>query len=109
MFARLSVFAAPFTATAAQAMLAGWPPEPDGSIGAALARLADQSLLVAVAAIAPVLMAVTQGAVELARDWRPGDGPLIDRVADISRTLGVTEAAAPVPTIMRSSGRWAAL
>ena len=46
---RISVFAAPFTATAAQAMLAGWPPEPDGAIGAALARLADQSLLVAVA------------------------------------------------------------
>ena len=46
---RISVFAAPFTATAAQAMLAGWPPAPDGAIGAALARLADQSLLVAVA------------------------------------------------------------
>ena len=46
---RISVFAAPFTATAAQAMLAGWPPAADGAIGAALARLADQSLLVAVA------------------------------------------------------------
>ena len=46
---RVSVFAAPFTATAAQAMLAGWPPAADGAIGAALARLADQSLLVAVA------------------------------------------------------------
>ena len=44
---RISVFAAPFTATAAQAMLAGWPPAADGAIGAALARLADQSLLVA--------------------------------------------------------------
>ena len=46
---RVSVFAAPFTATAAQAMLAGWPPAADGAIGAALARLADQSLLVTVA------------------------------------------------------------
>src|SRR6185437_5938019 len=46
---RISVFAAPFTATAAQAMLAGWPPAADGAIGAALARLAAQSLLVTVA------------------------------------------------------------
>ena len=46
---RVSVFATPFTATAAQAVLAGWPPTADGAIGAALARLADQSLLVAVA------------------------------------------------------------
>ena len=46
---RISVFAAPFTATAAQAMLAGWPPAADGAIPAALARLADQSLLVAAA------------------------------------------------------------
>ena len=49
MLRRISVFAAPFTATAAEAMLAGWPPPADGAIGAALARLADQSLLVAVA------------------------------------------------------------
>ena len=46
---RISVFAAPFTATAAEAMLAGWPPTAGGAIPAALARLADQSLLVAAA------------------------------------------------------------
>ena len=46
---RISVFAAPFTAAAAEAMLAGWPPAADGAIPAALARLADQSLLIAVA------------------------------------------------------------
>jgi len=46
---RVSVFAAPFTATAAQAMLAGWSPAAEGATGAALARLADQSLLVTVA------------------------------------------------------------
>ena len=46
---RLSVFAAPFTPAAAEAVCAGWPPVPGGAIPAALARLADQSLLVAVA------------------------------------------------------------
>ena len=46
---RISVFAAPFTATAAEAMLAGWPPTAGGAIPDALARLADQSLLVAAA------------------------------------------------------------
>ena len=44
---RLSVFAAPFTAAAAEVVCAGWPPAEGGGIGAALARLADQSLLVA--------------------------------------------------------------
>ena len=46
---RLSVFAAPFTAAAAEAVCAGWPPVADGATPAALARLADQSLLVTVA------------------------------------------------------------
>jgi predicted ATPase len=46
---RLSVFAAPFTPAAAGAVCAGWPPAEDGVTGAALARLADQSLLVATA------------------------------------------------------------
>jgi predicted ATPase/DNA-binding CsgD family transcriptional regulator len=46
---RLSVFAAPFTAAAAEVVCAGWPPAGGGAIGAALARLADQSLLILVA------------------------------------------------------------
>ncbi|HEY2285194.1 MAG TPA: LuxR C-terminal-related transcriptional regulator, partial [Streptosporangiaceae bacterium] len=46
---RLSVFAAPFTAVAAEVACAGWPPAEGGVTGAALARLADQSLLVLVA------------------------------------------------------------
>jgi predicted ATPase/DNA-binding CsgD family transcriptional regulator len=46
---RISVFAAPFTAGAAEAVCAGWPPAESGSIAAALARLADQSLLVTAA------------------------------------------------------------
>jgi predicted ATPase/DNA-binding CsgD family transcriptional regulator len=46
---RLSVFAAPFAATAAETVCGGWPPVADGTIPAALARLAEQSLLVAVA------------------------------------------------------------
>jgi predicted ATPase/DNA-binding CsgD family transcriptional regulator len=45
---RLSVFAAPFSAAAAQAVCGGWLPVADGAIPAALARLADQSMLVAV-------------------------------------------------------------
>ena len=49
---RLSVFAAPFTAAAAEVVCAGWPPAAGGAIAAALARLADQSLLVAVADVA---------------------------------------------------------
>jgi predicted ATPase len=44
---RISVFAAPFTAGAAEAVCAGWPPADSGVVAAALARLADQSLLVA--------------------------------------------------------------
>jgi predicted ATPase/DNA-binding CsgD family transcriptional regulator len=46
---RVSVFAGPFTATAAAAVLAGWPPVPAGAIPAILAGLADQSLLIAIA------------------------------------------------------------
>src|SRR5690349_1869199 len=46
---RISVFAAPFTAGAAEAVCAGWPPADSGVIAAALARLADQSLLIAAA------------------------------------------------------------
>ena len=46
---RVSVFAAPFTASAAAAVLAGWPPVAGGAIPAILAGLADQSLLVAIA------------------------------------------------------------
>ena len=43
---RISVFAAPFTAGAAEAVSAGWPPADSGGVAAVLARLADQSLLV---------------------------------------------------------------
>ena len=43
---RVSVFAAPFTAHAA-AVLAGWSPAAPGAVPAILARLAEQSLLVA--------------------------------------------------------------
>ncbi len=46
---RVSVFAAPFTASAAAAVLAGWPPVAGDAIPAILAGLADQSLLVAIA------------------------------------------------------------
>ena len=47
---RVSVFASPFTATTAAAVLAGWPPVPAGAVPTILAGLADQSLLVATAA-----------------------------------------------------------
>jgi predicted ATPase/DNA-binding CsgD family transcriptional regulator len=46
---RVSVFAGPFTATAAAVVLAGWPPVPAGAIPTILAGLADQSLLIAIA------------------------------------------------------------
>jgi predicted ATPase/DNA-binding CsgD family transcriptional regulator len=46
---RISVFAGPFTATAAATVLAGWPPVPTGAIASILAGLADQSLLIAIA------------------------------------------------------------
>jgi predicted ATPase len=46
---RISVFAAPFTPAAAEVVCAGWPPVADGAVPAALARLADRSLLVAAA------------------------------------------------------------
>jgi predicted ATPase len=46
---RISVFAAPFTPAAAAAVGAGWPPTHSVVVAAALARLADQSLLVAAA------------------------------------------------------------
>ena len=49
MLRRVSVFAGPFTATGAAAVLAGWPPVPAGAIPTILARLADQSLLIAIA------------------------------------------------------------
>ncbi len=44
---RVSAFAAPFTAGAAAAVLADWPPVASGAIPIVLAGLADQSLLVA--------------------------------------------------------------
>ena len=43
---RISVFAGPFTAGAAAASLADWPPVPPGAVPAALAKLAEQSLLI---------------------------------------------------------------
>ena len=46
---RVSVFAAPFTAGAAAAVLADWPPTAANDIPTILARLAEQSLLVAIA------------------------------------------------------------
>jgi predicted ATPase/DNA-binding CsgD family transcriptional regulator len=47
---RVSVFATAFTADAAAAVVARWPPVADGAVPTILAGLADQSLLVAVAA-----------------------------------------------------------
>jgi predicted ATPase/DNA-binding CsgD family transcriptional regulator len=46
---RVSVFAAPFTAQDAVAVITDWPPVTDRSVTATLATLADQSLLEAVA------------------------------------------------------------
>ena len=46
---RVSAFAAPFTATAAAAVVAGWPPVGSDAIPSILAGLADHSLLVAIA------------------------------------------------------------
>ena len=46
---RISVFADPFTATAAAMVLADWPPVPAGHVPTILATLADQSLLIAIA------------------------------------------------------------
>ncbi|MBX6749004.1 MAG: ATPase [Micromonosporaceae bacterium] len=43
---RVSVFAAPFTAAAAEAVCADWPPVSRASVAAAVARLADHNLLV---------------------------------------------------------------
>jgi predicted ATPase/DNA-binding CsgD family transcriptional regulator len=45
---RVSVFASPFTASAA-VQLAGWPPVPAGAVATVLAGLAEQSLLTAIA------------------------------------------------------------
>ena len=45
---RISVFAAPFTAAMAGELLDGWPPTVAAGVGAVLAQLADQSLLVPV-------------------------------------------------------------
>jgi predicted ATPase/DNA-binding CsgD family transcriptional regulator len=45
---RVCVFATPFTAEAASALLAGWPPAEAAEVAAGLAGLADHSLLVAV-------------------------------------------------------------
>jgi predicted ATPase/DNA-binding CsgD family transcriptional regulator len=46
---RISVFAEPFTATAAAAVAEGWAPAPAGHCASGLAALADQSLLLKVA------------------------------------------------------------
>ncbi len=45
---RVSVFASPFTATAAAAVMTDWPPVPAGAIPSILAGLADQSLVTAI-------------------------------------------------------------
>ena len=70
---RISVFAAPFTAAAAEAVLVGWPPADGYAVPAALARLAEQSLLVAVADMSETryraLETIRQyGATQLAQD-----------------------------------------
>jgi predicted ATPase/DNA-binding CsgD family transcriptional regulator len=48
---RVYAFVTPFTAEAAAALLAGWPPTEAAEVAAALAGLADHSLLVAVAGL----------------------------------------------------------
>jgi predicted ATPase/DNA-binding CsgD family transcriptional regulator len=45
---RVSVFAGPFTATAAATVLAGWTRVPAGAMASILAGLADQSMLIAI-------------------------------------------------------------
>jgi predicted ATPase/DNA-binding CsgD family transcriptional regulator len=46
---RVSVFAGPFSAATAAAVLGGWPPDADEGMAAVLAQLVDHSLLVPVA------------------------------------------------------------
>lgn len=46
---RIAVFATPFTTEAADVLVADWEPAPVGAVQSALARLADQSLLVPIA------------------------------------------------------------
>ncbi|MEP7019169.1 MAG: LuxR C-terminal-related transcriptional regulator [Pseudonocardiales bacterium] len=46
---RVSAFVEPFTASAAAAVVADWPPVPAGHVPSVLAGLADQSLLIALA------------------------------------------------------------
>ena len=46
---RVSVFAGPFTASAAAVLLTDWPPVPAGAVAVTLADLADQSLLIPLA------------------------------------------------------------
>jgi len=68
---RVSVFAAPFTATAVAAVASGWPPVPGGLPHAILAGLVDQSLLVAA----------------------PGDGATRYRVPETIRQYGTDRLA----------------
>src|SRR5215470_13982612 len=124
---RISVFAAPFTAAAAEAVCGRWPPAPageaGGAIAAALARLAEQSLLVAAADTA----GTRYRALETIRQY--GTGQLAatgesDRAfsrhlswcLDVAATLGVSVRGDPawrrafdqVADELRAAVRWAA-
>ena len=95
---RISVFATPFTAAAAQAVCAGWPPAVGDAVPAALARLAEQSLLVASADAAGTryraLETVRQyGAGQLAADGEADQGS----ARHLGWCLGAAAALAPPP------------
>ena len=113
---RISVFAAPFTAAAAQTLCAGWPPAAADAVPAALARLAEQSLLVATADASGTryraLETIRQyGAGQLARDdrSRSGFGPPPGLVPGRRRRPRAARARRPGLAVgLRPAGRRAA-
>ena len=120
---RVSVFAAPFTSAAAAAVCAGWPPVADGAIPAVLARLADQSLLVAAADVSGIryraLETIRQyGAGQLAADGEADQASSrhLGWCLDAARSLGLLprddrawrSAFDQLADELRAALRWAA-
>ncbi len=102
---RVCMFAAPFTAAAAAAVLAGWPPVAGDAVPAILAGLADRSLLVPIVGPSGTSYRALETIRQYGRDRLAEDGELAEaRARHLSWCLDAARALEPLPGT--DAGAW---
>ncbi len=102
---RVSVFADAFTAGAAAAVFAGWPPVPDSAIPPILAELAEQSLLVAIPELAGMRYRPLETIRQYGAELRDNAGESVEAMSrHLAWCLGIADGMAPGDDI----GAWRA-